>query len=94
MGIIAAFLNAATAALRAFPLWLAWRQAEELEKLTDEIIALESRARPDERPRLDRLRVKIANARKHHAALLAIVSPPESRHKGGDDSRDIHPAGR
>jgi uncharacterized protein with von Willebrand factor type A (vWA) domain len=94
MGTIAAFLTAATAAMRAFPLWLAWRQSEELEKLTDEIIDLEARARPDERPRLDRLRVKLANARKHHAALLAIVTPPESRNEGRDDSRNIRSTGR
>ena len=94
MGTIAAFLTAATAAMRAFPLWLAWRQSEELEKLTDEIIDLETRARPDERPRLDRLRVKLANARKHHASLLAIVSTPESRDEGRDDSRNIRSPGR
>jgi hypothetical protein len=94
MGTIAAFLTAATAALRAFPLWLAWRQSEELEKLTDEIIDLEARARPDERPRLDRLRVKLANARKHHATLLAIVAAPESRNEGRDDSRYIRSTSR
>ena len=94
MGTIAAFLTAATAAMRAFPLWLAWRQSEELEKLTDEIIDLETRARPDERPRLDRLRVKLANARKHHAALLAIVAAPESRDESRDDSRNIRYPGR
>jgi hypothetical protein len=93
LAAIAAFLNAATAALRAFPLWLAWRQSEQLEALTDEIIVLEARARPDERPRLDRLRVKIANARKQHEALLAVIAASESRDKGRDDPRDVHPPG-
>ena len=97
MGIIAViteFLNAATAAMRAFPLWLAWRQSEQLDNLTDEIINLETRARPDERPRLDSLRVKIANDRKQHEALLAALAASESRDKSRDNPRDIHPPGR
>lgn len=88
MGIsnaIAAFFTAATAAMRAFPLWLAWRQSLTLEKYTDEIIQLEARARPDERPRLERLRVKITNARKHNEALLAVITASESRDKGADN---------
>jgi hypothetical protein len=93
MNAITAFFSAATAALRAFPLWLAWRQSEQIEALTDEIILLESRSLPAERPRLDRLRVKIANARKQHAALLAVISASEGREASRDNSRNLHPPG-
>lgn len=80
-GTLKALLVALTAALRAFPLWLVWHQSEQLENLTDEIFVLESRSRPDERQRLDRLRVRLASARKQHAALLAAIAAPESRNE-------------
>lgn len=87
MGTLTAFLTAITAALRAFPLWLAWQQSEKLEELTDEIITLESRALPNERPRLERLRVKLANARKQHDALLALSVAPQAGPKNPDAER-------
>lgn len=90
MGIVAAItaaLEAIAAAARAFPLWLAWRQSETLESLTDELIALEAGSLPAERPRLDRVRVKLANAREQHAAVLAIVSASQSRGQGADNPR-------
>jgi len=90
---IIAFLTAATTALRAFPLWLAWRQWDQIEDLSDAIIQIEARAQPADRPRLERMRVKLANARKHHASLLAIVATPESRTAGDDSGRPIYPTG-
>jgi hypothetical protein len=80
-GTLKALIVALTAALRAFPLWLVWHQSEQLEDLTDEIFLLESRSRPDERQRLDRLRVRLASARKQNAALLAALAASEGRDK-------------
>jgi hypothetical protein len=93
MGTLKTLMLAALAALRAFPLWIIWRQSEQIENLTDEIFTLENRARPDERLRLDRLRVRLAAARKQHEALLAALAPPEGRPTSPDDSRDIHSPG-
>lgn len=93
MNTLTAFFLAATQALKAFPLWVAWKTGGELESLTDEIITLEDRALPSDRPRLDRLRVKKANRRKLHEALLALITPPESGTADRDDSRDLRPPG-
>lgn len=81
---ITAFFQAATAALWAFPLWLLWRQSVNIESLTDEIIELEGRSLPGERAKLNRLQVKLANARKQHDTLLATVAALESKNKGAN----------
>jgi hypothetical protein len=81
---ITAFFQAATAALWAFPLWLQWRQSINLEKLTDEIIKLESRSLPDERAKLNRLQVKLANARKQHDTLLSTITALKGGDKGSN----------
>lgn len=81
---ITAFFQAATAALWAFPLWLLWRQSVNIESLTDEIIELEGRSLPGERAKLNRLQVKLANARKQHDTLLTTVAALESKNKGAN----------
>ena len=81
---VTAFLSAATYALRAFPLWLVWRQSRQIESLQDELIELEAAANPADRARLDRVRVKYKEARKQHEALLAISAATESRADGAD----------
>jgi hypothetical protein len=90
---ITAFLNAATAAIKAFPLWLSWRQWEHIEDLHEGIIQIEARAQPADRPRLERMRVRLANARKHNAALLAIITPPQGGTAGADNPRDLRSTG-
>lgn len=82
LATITAALEAFAQAAKAFPLWLAWRQSEQIETLTDKLIEYESRSLHNERPTLDRLRVKLANARKQHEAVLAIVTPPQGGVKG------------
>lgn len=93
LATLTALLHAATAALKVFPLWLAWRQWDEIENLSDGIIQIEARAQPSDRPRLERMRVKLSNARKHHAALLAVVAASQSGPTRPDDSRDIRSPG-
>lgn len=87
LSIIGAFLSAATQAMKAFPLWLAWRQGEQIEKLTDEIIEFKGRSLPGERAKLDRLQVRLANAREQYETLLSVVNSSEGGNKGSDDPR-------
>lgn len=87
LATINSFLSAATQAMKAFPLWLAWRQGEQIEKLTDEIIEFKGRSLPGERAKLDRLQVRLANAREQYEALLSIVNSPEGGDKGSDNPR-------
>lgn len=93
MGTLKAFFLAATAALWAFPFAVLWRISEQLESLTDEIIILESRADPHERPRLERLRVKKTNTRKQYDALLAIVTALNCRANDPDKTRPVSSSG-
>lgn len=81
LAALTAALEAFAQAAKAFPLWLAWRQSEHIETLTDKLIEYESRSLANERPALDRLRVKLANAREQHASLLAVITPPKSGSK-------------
>lgn len=82
LAAIVASLEAFAQAAKAFPLWLAWRQSEQIETITDKLIEYEARSLPNERPTLDRLRVKLANARKQHEAVLAIITSPQGGIKG------------
>lgn len=82
LAAITAALEAFAQAAKAFPLWLAWRQSEHIETLTDKLIEYESRSLANERPALDRMRVKLANARKQHEAVLAVITPPQGGVKG------------
>lgn len=81
---LSAFLLAATAALKAFPLWLAWRVNGEVEDLAEQILQYESRNSVDDRRRADELRIKLAYRRKLHDTLLTAVAETSKGDRGGD----------
>lgn len=84
MKTLSALLAALTAALRAFPLWLAWKVTADCEALTTEILHHESTATPASRARADELRIALAYRRKLYATLLAGHPGTPGGHPGGD----------
>ena len=67
---LAAFLLAAAEAAKAFPSWLAWKLAIELNNLDDEILRLSASTSPD-RARLLQLEMRHGRL----SRLYAVVSP-------------------
>ena len=78
LSAITAFFQAATQALKAFPLWLAWHLTKEMEALTFEILTHEDAATPADKRRADELRISLAYRRRLHAALFPAGITPES----------------
>lgn len=70
-----ALLEALTALARVWPLVMARQSELRIEELADELTSL---ADSDDVARADRVRVKLAQAKRYHAALLAAVSGPAS----------------
>lgn len=66
---INAALEAATAALKALPIWLQWRIIGECESLSKQILKHETIATPADRAAADELRIALAYRRQLHAAL-------------------------
>lgn len=83
LAALTAALEAAAAALRAFPLWMQWRITGECESLSKQILAHEAAATPHDRAAADELRIAYAYRRQLHAAL-------QSRHTG-DPSGHTNP---
>ena len=73
-----ALINALTAALKAFPLWLLWRVNVETRDIKSRIIEHESRNTPTDRRLADLLRVQLADNERLHDALQSAVHPPAS----------------
>jgi hypothetical protein len=82
---IVALLKAITAALGAFPLWLAWRINNEIETINSEIIAHEAANTPRNARLADELRLKRAYRLRLHDALLS-ANPTAGK---GDSHTDI-----
>lgn len=82
MTALTALLHALTAALRAFPVWLAWRVTAEVESITQNIIDHESRNTPLDKRLADELRISLAYRRRLHDSLLATVPEAQGRVKG------------
>ena len=83
------FLAALTAALRAFPLWLAWKVTREIERLTKQIIAHEAANTPADARLADELRISLAYQRRLHDALCPAVPALASRDGGANVTRAI-----
>lgn len=79
---ITSLLQALTAALRAFPLWLGWRVQGEVEDIKRKILEHESRSTPTDRRLADELRISLAHRSRLHDALLASISAPASGNGG------------
>ena len=78
LSAITAFFQAATQALTAFPLWLAWHLTKEMETLTLEILRYEDIATPTGKRHADELRISLTYRRRLHAALFPAGAAPES----------------
>lgn len=83
------FLAALTAALRAFPLWLAWQVTREIERLTKQILAHEAANTPADARIADELRINLAYRRRLHDALCPAVPAPQGRDGGPNVTRAI-----
>lgn len=81
---ITALLQALTAALRAFPLMLAWRVNSECETITERIIKHEAANTVTDKRLADELRTALAYRRRLHD----LVCPPVSQDPGGNKSAD------
>lgn len=82
-------LSALVAALRAFPLWLAWQVTREVESLTKQIIAHEAANTPADTRIADELRIALAYRRRLHAALCPFDLAPQSRDSGANVTRAV-----
>lgn len=78
MSHLLALIDALTAALKAFPLWLLWRVNTEQRDLKSRIIEHESRNTPTDRRLADLLRVQLQENERLHDALQSAVHSPES----------------
>lgn len=85
LSAITAFFQAATQALKAFPLWLAWHLTKEMEALTLEILRYEDIANPAGKRHADELRISLAYRRRLHAALF----PGGIASEGGNGDSNI-----
>jgi hypothetical protein len=83
------FLAALTAALRAFPLWLAWQVTRESESLVKEIIAHEAANTPTASRLADELRINLAYRRRLHDALCPAVPAYRGRDGGANVTRAV-----
>ncbi len=85
---------AAAEAVRAFPIWLAWKLAIDLNNIDDEILRLNASASPD-RARLLQLEMRHGRL----SRLYAVVSPSQVKPDSGaalppSDGRGVgQPAG-
>lgn len=77
---------AAAEAVRAFPIWLAWKLAIDLNNIDDEILRLNAAASPD-RARLLQLEMRHGRL----SRLYAVVSPSQAAPQGG---AGLRPGGR
>lgn len=77
---LAAFLLAAAEAAKAFPVWLAWRLAIDLNNLDDEILRLNASSSVD-RARLLQLEMRHGRL----SRLYAVVSPSKVVPQGGPE---------
>lgn len=82
-------LAALTAALRAFPLWLAWEVTKYIDRLTKQIIAHEAANTPADARIADELRISLAYCRRLHDALCPPVPTVEGRYGGSNVTRAI-----
>jgi len=74
---LSTFLLAAAEAAKAFPIWLAWRLATELNNLDDEILRSHAASSVD-RARLLQLEARHARL----SRLYAVVSPATAQPQG------------
>lgn len=86
---LSAFLQAAAEAAKAFPIWLAWKLATDLNELDDEILRLSASASPN-RARLLQLDVRHSRI----SRLYAVVCPTKVDASGRaglhpSDGRDL-----
>lgn len=82
-------LSALAAALRAFPLWLAWQVTREVESLTKQIIAHEAANTPVDARIADELRIALVYRRRLHDALCPSVPATEGRDSGANVTRAV-----
>ena len=79
---ITAFFQAATAALKSLPWFLAWKSSRDLERMKLKIIDHEAANTATDRRRADTLRVLLKERERLHDALLAAL--PEGASGNGD----------
>lgn len=89
LAAITAFLNAATAALKAFPVWLAWHITKDCEQISKDIILNENRNTPTGRRDADELRISLAYRRRLHDALCPADAAPKSGDGSPDSTRAV-----
>ena len=82
-------LAALTAALRAFPLWLAWEVTKHIERLTKKIIFHEAKNTSTDARIADELRISLAYCRRLHDALCPPVPAPEGGNSGANVTRAV-----
>jgi hypothetical protein len=83
------FLAALTAALRAFPLWLALLVTREIVKLTKQIIAHEAANTPADARMAGELRIYLAYYIRLHDALCTTVPALQGRDGGANVTRAV-----
>lgn len=81
---LATLLVAASEAARAFPIWLAWKLAIDLNKIDDEILTVAASTNPD-RARLLQLEMRHGRL----SRLYAVVSPSQAKPESGTA---LHPS--
>jgi hypothetical protein len=81
---ITAFLNAGTAAMRVFPMWLAWRVTGEIESLTERILKHEVLNTASDRRLADELRLALLYRKRLHDSLLATAAAVERGDKANN----------
>lgn len=79
-------LVALTAALKAFPVWLAWQMASELNSLDDEILTANAAPHVN-RVKLLQLEARHARTSRLYALLCPSEAPTQSR-------ATLHPSNR
>jgi hypothetical protein len=76
------FLRAATAAMKALPMLLAWKVNSEVEAITQQIIKHEALNTPTDSRIADELRIALLYRRRLHDVILANQNPTGSRNPG------------
>lgn len=86
---ITAFFQAATAAMKALPWFLAWKSSRDLERMKLKIIDHEAANTATDRRRADTLRMLLKERERLHDSLLAALPGDPGRDGDPDITRAI-----